>query len=81
VQRRVIHQPQPKVEPKIEVEQKVNSDSSATRIGDLRLRGQQQRDRIERLYGASGASLINFIYIGNFLQKLSINDYKVFVNE
>lgn len=57
VQRRVIHHVQPRVEPKVRIDQKVNNDAPATRIGDLKLRGQQQRDRIERLYGAGAASV------------------------
>ncbi len=57
IQRRVVHQPQPKVEPKIKPEERAGNNSRATRIGDLQLQGQQKRDRIERLYGASAASV------------------------
>ncbi len=57
IQRRVIHQPQPKAEPKIRPEERAGNDSRATRIGDLQLQGQQKRDRIERLYGANAASV------------------------
>ena len=73
VQRRVIHQPQPKIEPKPKVEPKtLDASGGATRRNELRMQGQQQRDRIERLYGAGGASVINFACVGNFLQKLPI---------
>lgn len=61
IQKRVIQQPQPKVEPKVEskikVDQRVNTDSSTTRRADLQNYGQQQRDRIEGLYGAGAAVL------------------------
>jgi len=58
VQRRVIPPVKPKkVEPKITVDQKVNNALPTTRRGELQFQGQQQRDRIERLYGAGAASV------------------------
>jgi F0F1-type ATP synthase membrane subunit b/b' len=65
VQRRVIHQPQPKIEPKPKVEPKtLDASGGATRRNELRMQGQQQRDRIERLYGAGAASVSMMNEIG-----------------
>ncbi|MGI8554875.1 MAG: hypothetical protein ACR2LT_00745, partial [Pyrinomonadaceae bacterium] len=57
--KRVVHHAQPKVEPKPKpkVEPQTFDTSGASRKGELRLQGQQQRDRIERLYGAGAASV------------------------
>lgn len=60
VQRRHVTPPvEPKkVEPQFRVEPKADNELSPTsRLGELQFRGQQQRDRIERLYGAGAASV------------------------
>ena len=57
--KRVVPYAQPKIEPKPQpkVEPQTFDNSGATRKGELRFQGQQQRDRIERLYGAGAASV------------------------
>lgn len=57
--KRVRHHVQPKIEPKPKpkVEPQIFDNSGASRKGELRFQGQQQRDRIERLYGAGAASV------------------------
>ncbi len=57
--RRVGNYTQPKVEPKPKPKVEVQTfDNSATRRGEVRMQEQQQRDRIERLYGAGAASVL-----------------------
>ncbi len=57
--KRVTNYTQPRVEPKpkSKVEPQTFDNSSATRKGEVRFQGQQQRDRLERLYGAGAASV------------------------
>ncbi len=57
VSRRIVNQPQPKIEPKPKVEPQPFNPSTGRR-NELRMQGQQQRDRIERLYGAGAASVL-----------------------
>ena len=57
--KRVVPYAQPKIEPKPQpkIERQTFDNSGATRKGEVRFQGQQQRDRIERLYGAGAASV------------------------
>lgn len=56
VRGRIVHHTRPKIELKQKVEPKT-SDVSGARRNELRMQERQNRDRIERLYGAGGASV------------------------